>query len=66
MQILNMSTFLLNPLISQNSHCGEDGQGHRGGWCCRDSFSCQGAYMQKTCDVAEKAILPKKICGKSA
>ena len=24
------------------------------------------AYMQKTCDVAEKAILAKKICGKSA
>ena len=26
----------------------------------------QYAYMQKTCDVAEKAILAKKICGKSA
>ena len=24
------------------------------------------AYMQKTCDVAEKAILAKKNCGKSA
>ena len=24
------------------------------------------AYMQKTCDVAEMAILAKKICGKSA
>ena len=24
------------------------------------------SYMQKTCDVAEKAILAKKKCGKSA
>ena len=24
------------------------------------------SYMQKTCDVAEKAILAEKICGKSA
>ena len=25
-----------------------------------------GPYMQKTCDVAEMAILAKKFCGKSA
>ena len=28
--------------------------------------SIDGSYMQKTCDVAEKAILAKKNCGKSA
>ena len=26
----------------------------------------EDTYMQKTCDVAEKAILAKKNCGKSA
>ena len=30
-------------MVSQNGHCGEDGQGHRGGWCGRDRCSCQGA-----------------------
>ena len=32
----------------------------------RQERSYAGAYMQKTCDVAEMAILAKKICGKSA
>ena len=31
------------------------------------SLTAEGyTYMQKTCDVAEKAILAKKNCGKSA
>ena len=32
-----------------------------------DSYGdVDSAYMQKTCDVAEKATLAEKICGKSA
>ena len=33
---------------------------------CQASSSNEYAYMQKTCDVTEKAIWPKKNCGKSA